>query len=69
VRQVLRRPGEDFAAADNSRMALGQTAAGRHLPIVYVPDAEPGSVFVVTAYDLTGKALHAYRRRRRRKSR
>ena len=69
VRQVLRRPGEDFAARNNSRIAVGQTSAGRHLQVVYVPDAVPGSVFVVTAFDLTGKALHAYRRRRRRKSR
>jgi hypothetical protein len=29
--------------------------------------AEPGGVFVITAYDLSGKALLAYRRRRRKK--
>jgi hypothetical protein len=30
-----------------------------------VPDPEPGSVFVITAYELTAKPLVAYRRRRR----
>jgi hypothetical protein len=34
-----------------------------------VVDPEPESVFVVTAYELTGKPLAAYRRRRRRKGR
>ena len=35
--------------------------------ITYVPDPEPESAFVITAYELTGKPLTAYRRRRRRK--
>jgi CBS domain-containing protein len=37
------------------------------LRVVYVPDQIPRSVFVVTAYDLVGKPLAAYRRRRRRR--
>lgn len=65
VVQVLRNPGEDFRGKDGSRVALGQTAAGRYLRVIYVPDAEPQSIFVVTAYDLQGKALKAFRRRRR----
>jgi len=69
VLQVLQFPGEDRPGADDSRIALGQTAAGRYLRVVYVPDPEPDSVFVVTAYELTGKALKAYRRRQRRKPR
>jgi len=32
-----------------------------------VPDPEPDSIFVVTAYELTGKALAAHKRRRRKK--
>jgi len=35
---------------------------------IYVPDAVPESVFVITAYALGAKALRALRRRRRRKS-
>ena len=65
VADVLRHPGEDRAGGGDSRIAIGQTGAGRYLRVVYVPDPEPGSAFVVTAYDLKGKPLAAYRRRRR----
>jgi hypothetical protein len=68
VRQVLTRPGEEFPGSDNSRIRLGQTAAGRYLQIVYVPDDVGDGVFVVTAYDLTPKAKRAYRKRLRRKN-
>lgn len=64
---VLRHPGEDRPSRDLSRMAIGQTRAGRHLKVIYAPDPEPGSVFVITAYDLVGKALAAHRRRRRKR--
>lgn len=63
---VLNHPGEDLPGRDGSRQALGQTAAGRYLRVIYVPDDHPpDSVFVVTAYELTGKPLQAYRRRQR----
>jgi uncharacterized DUF497 family protein len=64
---VLRHPGEDRSSRDQSRMAIGQTRTGRHLKVIYAPDPKPGSVFVITAYDLTGKTLAAYRRRRRKR--
>jgi len=64
---VLRDPGEDYAGRKNTRIAAGQTSAGRHLRVVYAPDPEPGSVLVITAYDLTGRSLAAYRRRCRRR--
>ena len=38
-----------------------------YLRVIYVPDPEPESVFVITAYELRGKPLFAYRRRIRRK--
>jgi hypothetical protein len=69
VEDVLRRSGEDRPGTEGSRVALGQTRAGRYLRVIYVPDPEPDSVFVITAYDLSGKSLTAYRRRRRRKRR
>ena len=69
VCHVLEHPGEDLPAADGARMALGQTAAGRYLRVIYVPDPEPESVFVVTAYELRGKPLTAFRRRQRRRRR
>ncbi len=67
VEDVLRRPGEDRQGAEGARVAIGQTDAGRYLRVIYVSDPEPGSVFVITAYELRGNALAAYRRRRRRK--
>ena len=67
VEEVLSKPGEDRPGREGSRIAIGQTRVGRYLRIIYVPDPEPDSVFVITAYQLTGKPLLAYRRRRRRK--
>ena len=68
AREVLARPLEDRPGREGSRVALGRTAAGRYLRVIYVPDPEPDSVFVITAYDLGPKAKRALRRRRRRKS-
>ena len=65
VQDVLETPGEDRPGRDGSRIAVGQTRAGRYLRVIYVPDPEPESVFVVTAYELRGKPLLAYRRRKR----
>jgi hypothetical protein len=69
VRQVLSRPGLDYPADRNARVHLGQTAAGRYLKVVYVPDQGGKSAFVVTAYELRGNALKNYRRAKRRKKR
>lgn len=62
---VLRNPGEDRPGREGSRVAVGRTRAGRYLRVIYVPDPEPDSVFVITAYELRDKPLVAYRRRRR----
>jgi hypothetical protein len=67
VEEVLRRPGEDRRGREDSRVAIGQTRAGRFLRVIYVLDPEPDSIFVITAYELRGKPLTAYRRRQRRK--
>jgi len=69
VKDVLLSRGEDLPAKRGSRMKLGQTGAGRYLQVIYVPDEDPSSVFVITAYELQGKAKTAYRRRQRRKFR
>lgn len=60
-------PAEDRAGREGSRIAIGLTASGRYLRVIYVPDPKPNSVFVITAYELTGKPLAAFRRRRRKK--
>jgi hypothetical protein len=67
VEDVQRSPGEDRPGAEGARVAVGQTSSGRYLKVIYVPDPQPDSVFVITAYELVGKPLLAYRRRRRRK--
>lgn len=67
VIEVLDRPVEDRPGREGSRVALGRTSSGRYLRVIYVPDPEPDSVFVITAYELTGKPLAAFRRRRRKK--
>jgi len=67
VEDVLTNPGEDRPGREGSRVAIGQTEAGRYLRVVYVRDPEPDSLFVITAYDLSRKAAFAYRRRRRKK--
>jgi len=67
VEDVLRKPGEDRPGKENSRIAIGQTKGGRYLRVIYVSDPEPDSLFVITAYELKGKPLKAYRRRSRRR--
>jgi len=67
VEDILAGPGEDRPGREGSRVALGKTRGGRCLRVIYVPDPEPDSVFVITAYDLKGQPLIAYRRRRRKK--
>jgi hypothetical protein len=67
VAEVLRGRGEDLPAARDSRRKIGRTTAGRYLQVFYVPDADPESVFVITAYEPQDKAKKAFRHRQRRK--
>jgi hypothetical protein len=67
VRQVLARAGEDRSSSDDSRIAMGQTEAGRYLRVIYVPDPGGEGAFVVTAFPLRGKDLKAHRRLKRRR--
>ncbi len=67
VEDVLEKPDEDRPGREGSRVAIGQTRGGRFLRVIYVPDPRPDSIFVITAYELDGKPLVAYRRRRRRR--
>ncbi len=67
VEQVLRHRGEDRTGKDGARIATGRTEAGRCLKVIYVPEPGPDNAFVLTAYELTGKPLMAYRSRCRRR--
>jgi len=64
VEDILSNPGEDRPGREGSRVAIGRTRAGRYLRVIYVPDPESDRSFVITAYELKGKPLIAYRRRR-----
>jgi hypothetical protein len=60
---IIERPGLLLQGSRGSLVAVGQTAAGRYLRVIY---RELGDeLLVITAFDLRGKALKAYRRRRR----
>ena len=65
VIDVLTNPGEDRPGREGSRVAIGKKRAGRYLRVIDVPDPGPDRVFVITAYELRGKPLTAYRPRRR----
>ncbi len=67
VIEVLEQPGEDRPGKEGSRIAIGQTAAGRYLRVIYVAPTESDDVFVITSYDLRGKPLAAFQRRLRKK--
>ena len=69
VAEVLASPGEDRPGREGARIAIGQTQGGRYLRVIYVPDREPDQVFVITAYELRGRPLVAFRRRMRRRGR
>jgi hypothetical protein len=69
ARDVLRNGEADVSAEDGARMAEGQSADGRYLRVVYRLNESDDSILVVTAYDLSPKALKALRKRRRRRSR
>ena len=67
VKDVMINPGEDRKGADDSRVAIGKTSSGKYLKVIYVPDPKPDSIFVITAYQLQGKPLSAYKKRRKKK--
>ncbi|MHB1326217.1 MAG: DUF4258 domain-containing protein [Thermoleophilia bacterium] len=67
VEEVLQRPGEDRPGQEGARVTIGRTSSGRYLRVIYTLDEEPNSIFVITAYELRGKPLTAYQRRRRNK--
>jgi hypothetical protein len=49
-KRFIRHPGEDRLGREGSRVAIRQTRTGRFLQGIYVPDPEPESIFVITAW-------------------
>jgi len=68
VALLARRRGREPAKRAGLPSAVA-TLLGEEQKIVYVRDPRPDSVFVITAYELRGRPLLAYRRRQRRKQR
>ena len=66
VRQALLARSEDRPGADGSRVGIGRTEGGWYVRVIYVREQVRGSILVLTAYELSGQALWAFRRRRRR---
>ena len=67
VIDILQSLAEERSGREGSRVALGHTASGRYLRVIYAPEPKGNCVFVITAFDWTGKPLAAFRRRRKRK--
>jgi uncharacterized DUF497 family protein len=65
--EVLASAGQDYMGDQGARIAIGRTKGGRYLKVVYRPDEEWKSVFVITAYPLRDRELKAYKRRIRRR--
>jgi uncharacterized DUF497 family protein len=62
--EVLRGTSHQGPGRNETRVAEGQTKHGRYLRVIFA-NRNDGSIFIITAYDLTGKAKSAFRRRRR----
>ena len=69
VEHVLRHFDEDVRGRGDSRVATGQTAGGRYLTVIYVPDEDGEGLYVVTAYPLPSGRTAGFRRRRRKRKR
>ena len=67
VLDVLRGPSDHGPGRDGTRIAEGQTRHGRYLRVIYKENDWDSSIFVITAYEFSGKAKTAFRRRRRRR--
>ncbi len=63
VVHVLARPLESRPGREGAFTVLGRTGAGKYIRVVYVADAEPDSVFVITAYKIGPHTRRALLRR------
>lgn len=67
VLEVLHRREAEVPSRQGTRLTEGQIEAGRILRVIYKINPLDDSILVITAYDLQGKALKAFRKRRRRR--
>ncbi len=67
IEDILERPVEDRAGQGGVRVAIGQSADGRYLRVIYKREPIGQQIVVITAYELTPKQVRAFRRRRRKR--
>ena len=67
VLNVLWQPLENRAGSHDSRVLIGRTRAGRILRVIVSFDSDGDGVFVITAFEVQGNPLKAFRRRLRRR--
>ena len=65
VAEALTNAAEEISGHSGARIAIGTTKGGKHVKVVYVP--EESGVFVITALQLKGKPLRAFRKRMRKR--
>lgn len=63
VEEVMQHPVEDRPGQHGARVVIGRTSNGRYLRVIYVLSEEAGSIFIITAYEIRGKTLTAFKRR------
>jgi hypothetical protein len=67
VLEVLRGSSDQRPGREGSRIADGQTLQGRYLRVIFKENEWDGSLFIITAYDLSNREKTAFRRRRKRR--
>jgi hypothetical protein len=67
VAQAMIDPLETVKGRGTSKIAIGQTRAGRYLKIIYSPDEIGDGMFVVTAFDVPPRQIRALMKRIRRR--
>jgi len=65
----MARPLETIRGRDESFNAIGQSRVGRYLRIIYSHAHDGDGIFVVTAYELSGRQLRALKHRLKRRHR
>jgi hypothetical protein len=68
VEEALHAPIETLNGQGGSKTAIGQTAGGRYVFVVYIPDEGGKSAFVVTARELDPHAREALNRRMKKRN-
>ena len=67
VAEALAHPLESIRGRGTSVIAIGLTAAGRYLKVIYSPDDSGDDIFVVTAFDVPPKQIRALKQRLKRR--